>query len=398
MFVIAVLAGRRVVCLIDTGADVTVINAKALQHRSVNLRPSYTRLRTADGTEMKVLGETVVTLTLGRQSFRHMVVVAERVAVDALLGCDFFTKHNISVHPAQAVVTINGTGTSVPTRTSQRPPTCCRVAATETVKIQPGHAVTIPVKPVTEASTACHAPGITAGKNRANLLVAHTIDRLRRQGMALSIFNAAEEEVTVKADEEIGYFTPLDWQGRTSVVALTEDKEVGKRANQLPEEVTLAEDLTPEQKKTIEELVREFSDVFSSPGNTGRTGVLKHTIDTGTARPSSQGLRRTAAPIVKEQGKLVQEMLDQGIISPSSSPWAAPVVLVKKKDGSARFCVDYRQLNSLTKADAFPVPRIDDTLDALAGNTFFSALDLHAGYWQVEMNEADKEKTAFTCY
>ncbi|KRZ03458.1 Transposon Ty3-G Gag-Pol polyprotein [Trichinella pseudospiralis] len=89
-------------------------------------------------------------------------------------------------------------------------------------------------------------------------------------------------------------------------------------------------------------------------------------------------------------------MIHRDIIEPSCSPWASPIVLVNKKDGTCRFCVDYRQLNNVTQKDAHPLPRIDDTLDALSGAQWFSTLDLASGYWQVEMETRDREKTAFT--
>ena len=94
--------------------------------------------------------------------------------------------------------------------------------------------------------------------------------------------------------------------------------------------------------------------------------------------------------------QLIRKMLADNIIEPSSGLWASPVVLVKKKDGSACFCVDFRKLNAVTQKDAQPLPRIDETLEFLSGSCCFSSFDLASGYWQVPMDEADKPKTAFT--
>ena len=123
----------------------------------------------------------------------------------------------------------------------------------------------------------------------------------------------------------------------------------------------------------------------------GRTDLIEHEIHTTAQIPLRQPARRFPIHQREEGEHQVQEMLEKGLIEPSQSPWASPVVLVKKKDGSTRFCIDYRRLNNITIKDAYPLPRIDDSLDALSGADCFSTLDLASGYWQVGLAPAAKE-------
>ena len=136
---------------------------------------------------------------------------------------------------------------------------------------------------------------------------------------------------------------------------------------------------------------------FLAPGEpvTGRSKSVQHEIETNEARPVRCGPRRLAPAGLRREEDCVREMSTGGQIEPSDSPWASPVVLVTKKDGSTRFCVDYRRLNSLTVKDAYPLPRIDDSLRLLGNQQWFSTMDLASGYWQVAMSPEAKRKAAF---
>ena len=108
-----------------------------------------------------------------------------------------------------------------------------------------------------------------------------------------------------------------------------------------------------------------------------------------------QAVRRIPPQCRKEVQELLASMLRDNVIQQSDSTWASPIVLVRKKDSSLRFYVDYRKLNDVTHKDAYPLPRIDDTLNTLAGSQWFTTLNLLSRYWQVEMAKEDHAKTAF---
>nr|GFD00926.1 reverse transcriptase domain-containing protein [Tanacetum cinerariifolium] len=113
------------------------------------------------------------------------------------------------------------------------------------------------------------------------------------------------------------------------------------------------------------------------------------------AAPVARAPYRLAPSEMKELLEQLQELSDKGFIRPSSSPWEAPVLFVKKKDGSFRMCIDYRELNKLTVKNRYPLPRIDDLFDQLQGSSIYSKIDLRLGYHQLRVREQDIPKTAF---
>ena len=122
---------------------------------------------------------------------------------------------------------------------------------------------------------------------------------------------------------------------------------------------------------------------------------MTHDIETDDAKPIRQPPRRAPGTLQKDMDNEIWEMLDKGVIESGLSPWASPVGLVKKKDGSLGFCADYYRLHSETKFDVYPLPKINETLEALGGARFFTTLDLINGYWQVGLTPETRLKSAF---
>ena len=154
--------------------------------------------------------------------------------------------------------------------------------------------------------------------------------------------------------------------------------------------------LSATEKQQLSELLMKYEDIFIKPdGILGQTDLVEHDIETGDSKPIKIPPRRI--PIFKRNqvDEELEKMISQGIVEPSDIPWSAPICLVKKKDGTCRFCIDFRRLNFVTIKDAYPLPRIDDTLDALSGSLWFSTLDLASGYWQIKLSDRSKKKSAF---
>ena len=153
----------------------------------------------------------------------------------------------------------------------------------------------------------------------------------------------------------------------------------------------------PELALKFECMLMEHHNIFSLELNEiGCTDAAEHVIELLDTEPFKERFRRIAPPLVEEVREHIQEMLDRGAIRPSQSPWCNAVVLVCKKDGGLRFCIDFHRLNNRTKKDAYPLPHMQETMESMVGARFFSTMDLKSGFWQVRMAKDSQQYTAFT--
>ena len=154
---------------------------------------------------------------------------------------------------------------------------------------------------------------------------------------------------------------------------------------------------TPHNAAIARELLLSYHDTFAlEPDELGCTSTIEHEIRLSDEEPFKERFRRIPPPLLDEVHASLRDMLEAGAIQPSQSPWCNAVVLVRKKDGSLRFCVDFRQLNARTKKDSYPLPRIQEALESMARAAHFSAMDFKSGFWQVRMAPESHQYTAFT--
>lgn len=235
---------------------------------------------------------------------------------------------------------------------------------------------------------------------------------VNRKSIVIHLYNRTRQDIALLPQEDIGVLEKFDLRNEDIIqayqmnrehdlFALQESDPDNPKNEQLEDELynkLEVGEIEKELKEKLKTLLHKYRDIFDWNNDTiGRTNLLTHkiVIQENTMPISHRPYR--LSPIEADH---LQKELDKycklGIITPSNSPWAAPVILVKKKNGEFRMVIDYRKLNAITKKDSYPLPRIDDLLDTLGKAKIFSALDMRAGFHQVPMDEESKELTAFT--
>jgi hypothetical protein len=419
-------------------------------------------LRSANGGLVRVQGEVVLPLCIQTQSFFHHIIVADIGGLSAILGTDFMLMHNVVIDVGRGVMMLEKAEVvlwhhledeNMVVHISQD----VVVPGGQGLMVLGASRVPLPEKEVqwllqpdedSLGALGLHlAEGLVQRGDGVPVFLFNPCDDDVEIG-AGTIVGCLQEvqlhdpsrellETRVKLDYQsvqCGGIAIPDIENQTNLSREAPDPDGGDQgdscceagvwaaksavtgAKDLPDTETmknnivlpahiqpvvdvLPNDLSEEQRHSVLLLLMTYKDIFAEPeGSLGRTGLVQHTIDVGNARPFRQPPRRTPMaqrPVVEEE---LEKMLERGVIEPCTGPWSSPIVLVKKKDGSVRFCVDFRRLNDLTHKDAFPLPSITDSLESLAGSRWFSTLDLANGFLQVELASQDREKTGFVTH
>ena len=406
MYVTLSLYGVNVKCLVDTGSTMTVLKKQYYDSLPEDQRPPlqacHGRLRMADGSDVSVIGQVDISAAINSQIITLKMYVSN-IEAAAILGMDFFRKHGD--------ICIDGQYHECLKTTDNRK--SARITLKETTVIPP-------LSEMILQGVITEMPSFSEGLIEPNMkflrcnrvVLAKAVIYLHRSIVPLRVLNLSDQPTTLYRNtvlatcEPIQAIIELPQAQRVRGLAVQPDSPAGNATEPdapsgLPNHLRAMWEATPDsltrqQRVVIERLLVKHATVFAkSSDDMGRTNVATHKINTGDAAPVKQPPRRVALALRAEAEAEVNRMLDIGVIRPSVSPWAAPVVLIRKKDQSVRYCIDYRRVNSLTVKDSYPLPRIDDSLEALQGAHFFSTIDLFCGYWQVAMDPQDAKKTAF---
>ncbi len=383
--------------LVDTGADISLISEnmyKRLKKKSP-IKPVSQTLQGAGGSPLKVLGTTEVTFQLGKKEYTHRCFVIKEASRNMIIGMDFLKKHRAVIYLNLEKLKLHDE--YIDLEQDIHIASVVRLSVDVTIAPQSKVPVVGKIKqgPYFKVGQLCEFKQDDKSwtNEEPGLLFANSVSKLGSKGRCqVLVVNSTNKTYTLQKGSVIGTLAPLHDSETCTLAEVMKTKQPD-----LPTKPDFSAAQVPEQYRDILcPILEEYADVFAAHDNDfGRTDTVKMTIDTQGHAPIKQRPYRTPLaqqPIVNEA---LDDMMDKEIIERSNSPWASPIVLVKKKDGSTRFCVDFRKLNSATKPLAVPLPLIDDLLGVLGKAVFFTSLDLISGYWQVMMDEKDKEKTAF---
>ncbi|KAE9210921.1 hypothetical protein PF004_g16066 [Phytophthora fragariae] len=421
--------------LADTGASLSLVDRRVLKRLGRSSEPLelYEGLvRSSSGHKLRIHGWMTLTLRLGTIEIPLSVLVADQLHVDAILGVEALGAFGAVFDAAERSMKLKPSEEVLPLGFTVTQDSYMATMATS-IRLPPrGQAL---VMSRVQGEVADRATVLLEGSLDLppNLCVARSLGLVEDGQVIVEIGNASTDEYWIRKGTVIAcasvipdsaFKTPLETpdEGNSSVPHGTGSDRAATVTNvrqgqeprpaeaprgRAPPPPTKKTELKPTsrnrsyppKKKTLfQSKLDSFRSMFvESSKKPGRTDLLQFEIDTGDSAPIKQQPYRVSLAEGDVMEAEIQQYLGLNLIRPSTSPWASPVLMIRKHDGGKQICIDYRKLNAVTVKACYPMPLIDDILDVLGDAQLFSTMDIASGYWNVPMHPDSVPRTAFTC-
>jgi hypothetical protein len=402
--------------LIDSGATHSIIRLNALpieiqeaikSNRLSTIRRSELKLVTATGEEEAncMIGEFKIKMNnwIGQHEF---LIMENLKSEDAIIGRDFLKKYRVNVDHSSDTISINvavGFENDINLNSSSDQ---SKVEKAD-IKLKTDEKIIVPARSemiiLTKVDSKIGDGDLLFDpkQQQSGLILAKSVAKIFKEKIPVQVINMNEHEIELKQNTEIGTVYEINSYKDNAISNTIEIKKSASADGEKMKKIEINPALNNEQREQLNAVIDKHANAFkwSEDEPFGRTNLVEHKIETNGAKPVRIKQFRIPHSYKPEIANQVNKMLEQNIIRESNSPWTSPIMIVEQEndDGSTkyRFCIDFRQLNKVTRRDCYPLPRIDETLECLSGAKFFSKLDLASGFWQIPLAEEDKEKTAF---
>ena len=407
-FLAGKLGDGEVFMLCDTGSSVSLIDDSIWENIKTKMgkltEVNYS-VRSASKHSLDILGETTLTFSLltkkgSWQSYEFQFMVVRGLSKPVILGMNFFHAHKalIDVYNSKVFLYKGNTKTTYQLVGSTYYTSSTEVLLHEKLTIPPRTIMRIECeidKDIEEGEQLIFEPN-----RELRALVAASVDVVKDKKITIEITNISTESVDLDIDTSLGAVEKgIEQHG----CIWEKGEQISCAVHEFPIDIDwiklieMGDDQTPEEEKCrLLDLLKEYEECFSKyEGDVGRTNIIQHKIELEGEKPRRCAVRPLKPAMRDILEKELNDLKAKDFIQQSFSEYASPVVMVRKKDGSIRVCIDFRQLNRSTRKDSYPLPRISEVLDTLSGAKIFSTLDLKSGYHQIEMYPPDMPKTAF---
>ena len=412
--------------LCDSGATVSVINKQLFEQIFFSSPGEISKLEPCDspvssfmGKPYPILGNFTTSVEIGNYSFEHTFKIIDKCPVPCLFGIKFLREGKIDF--PNKIFQINGKPLPIFTNYDSKSAKEHKIMLVGPCMINANHEKFVWGKIVSNDTiefdkTFLYEPtSLRCNKNQTSKYNVTSARSLvvpnKHLKITVKLVNVSNSKVTLYKNQIIGRIseehkiTAGDFCNQVNMKSFEEQVPAVSTFSQItkteepiiPYGVSLEDSaFNDAQKASIRNDFANFSHIFSKNDlDFGQTDLVQHHINTQGSPPIKHAPYRLAQAFKEKENNEIKNMLEKDVIEPSQSPWASSVILVAKKCGSIRYCIDLRKVNNVTKKDTYPLPRIDETLDHLNGAKYFSSLDLTSGYWQIKLAPEDKEKTAF---